>query len=73
MNVLDAAALVGKDAVYRPWAGSREAAGSTLRFAVSILDVRSAYGRIDLLIEPCGCAASGGEAWVSADKVEVVP
>lgn len=60
MSTRDLAQLIGCRAFYRIGA---------LRVAVEILDVRNAYGRLDLHVVP---VEGEGSAWVSDANVELV-
>lgn len=53
--------LRGRSGAYNPL-------GNGLGFTVYIVDVRSAYGRKDVLVRP---AMGVGQAWVSLNKVKV--
>ncbi len=69
MTSLERDNLVGKRGwldVPKPY----KSTGPLFVIGVRILDARSAYGRIDVLVEP---ESGEGQAWVSADRVKVRP
>lgn len=41
---------------------------SELSFAVTVIDVRANFGRVDLLVQP---VAGAGRAWLSSDRVRM--
>lgn len=57
MSVAEMAALIGATGGYRP---SRD-----LQFQVRVLDVRTRYGTVDVLIAP---VAGNGTQWVTLDR-----
>lgn len=41
-----------------------------LYMAVTVIDVRQAYGRIDILVAPTTAKSGQGSAWVSVNKLQ---
>lgn len=59
MSITEMAALIGTQRHYR--------ATHSLDFLVRVVDVRTRYGTVDVLVHP---VAGGGEQWVSLDKTD---
>lgn len=62
MTASELGVLVGQTGAYRP---SRD-----LNFEVRVLDARTRYGTIDVLIAP---VAGNGSQWVTLDRVGLDP
>jgi hypothetical protein len=65
MSIASIAKSIGKNGTYQ----IRSASGESLHVNVRIIDVRSAFGRIDYRIEPI---QGTGQVWVSADSISNV-
>lgn len=63
MSAKELAAYIGREGRALLRASNR---GDALRVDVRVLDAKTAFGRIDLLVEPL---AGAGKAWMSADAV----